>query len=76
MGKSALIDALTSLSLEQIAQMSPALATVEFHRAMAESIRVTIDYNSYQIVTERDLQYPLATLGLRILHSYVPLCYL
>jgi hypothetical protein len=71
MGKSALIDALNSLSLEQISHMSPSDSTAEFHRAMSCSIRVTIDYNGYQSIIDEDLTHPVATLGLRILHSYV-----
>jgi hypothetical protein len=71
MGKSTFIDALASLSFEQIVEMSPAASTADFHRAMSESIRVTIDYNGLQPVTDRDLEYPVAAAGLRILHSYV-----
>ncbi len=73
MGKSTLIDALTSLSLAQIAQLSPATSTAEFHQAMSDSICVTIDYNGYQPVMDLDLVYPVAGAGFRILHSYVSL---
>jgi hypothetical protein len=71
MGQSTLIDALTSLSHEQIAQMSPTESTAEFHRAVSESIRVTIAYDDYQPVMDLDLKHPVAAAGFRILHSYV-----
>ena len=73
MGKSTLIDAITSLTLEQIKELSPSDSTDEFHRAMSESARIPIDYNGYQPVSRLDLEHPEAAAGLRILHSYVHL---
>ena len=73
MGKSTLIDAIAALSFAQIAEMSPATSTPEFHRAVSGSIRVTIDYQRFQPVTNLDLEHPVAMTGLRILHSYVSL---
>lgn len=71
MGQSTLIDALSSLSFEQIAQMSPTDSSAEFHRQVLHSIRVPIAYNAFQPVMDLDLKHPAAAAGLRILHSYV-----
>ena len=71
MGKSTLIDAIAALSFAQIAEMSPGAATPEFHRAVSESVRVTVDYHDYQPATDMDLEHPVAGLALRILHSCV-----
>jgi hypothetical protein len=53
------------LSTKQIAQLP------SFLKALSSSIRVTVDYNGYQEVSDFDLAHPAAGLALRMLHSCV-----
>ena len=71
MGKSSFIDLLGSLTVAQVQELSPALATKEFCRLIGQSQRVVVDYKFGQPVTDFDLKHPEAGLACRVLHSYV-----
>ena len=49
MGKSALIDLLSSLSLEQVRDLSPAGASDEFCHWVVDSVHVSIDFNGTKV---------------------------
>ena len=71
MGKSSLFDAICSLTEAQVRLLSPSAATPAFCKAVASSLRLTIDYNGIQSPSEMDIKYPVTGLAIRILHSYV-----
>jgi hypothetical protein len=70
MGNSTFIDVLAMLSFQQIKELSPAQSTDAFHRSVAESVCVTVDYNGYQGVFPFDQKNAVVGFSLRILHSY------
>jgi ABC-type molybdate transport system ATPase subunit len=76
MGKSSFIDCIATLTQKQMIELTSGLSIKEsdedllkFCQAMSTSIRVCVDYNGFQEVSDFDLKHPVAGLALRMLHS-------
>jgi hypothetical protein len=68
MGKSALIDLLSSLSLEQVRELRPAGASDEFCQWVVDSVHVSIDFNGFQTIDNSELVDLKRMIAIRLLH--------
>jgi broad-specificity NMP kinase len=70
MGKSALIDLLSSLSWQQVRELSPAGASDEFCQWVVDSVHVSIDFNGFQTPSDHELGNVERIISVRLLHRY------
>jgi hypothetical protein len=71
MGKSALIDQLSSLSFKQVRELSPTSASDEFCQWVVDSVHVSIDLKSFHTLDDSELVNDSRMIAVRLLHRYV-----
>ena len=74
MGKSALIDLLSSLSFDQVRDLSPAGASDEFCHWVVDSVHVSIDFNGFQTPSDHELGDVERLIAVRMMHRYSESC--
>jgi hypothetical protein len=73
MGKSAVIDAISHMSFEQVREVAPPGAPDEFCHWFVNSVHVSIDFNGWQTPMEAELEQPDAVermMAVRVLHRF------
>jgi hypothetical protein len=73
LGKSAIIDAISHMSLDQVREVAPPGAPDEFCLWFVNSVHVSIDFNGWQTPMEAELEQPIRVermMAVRVLHRF------